>query len=678
MNISVRWLMEYLDGPAMGVDEVCDALTRAGFPIEEATSLESGDTLLDVEITSNRGDCLCHVGLAREVSAVTGRALRVPAVAGVGSGDIGFSIDIRVPELCPRFTAQLIRGVAVGPSPDWMRERLEAVGVKSINNVVDASNYVLFELGQPSHCFDLAKIEGAGFVVRMAQKGERVVALDDEEHELVEDDIVIADGSGVVSIGGVIGGKPTSVTKSTTDILVEAATWSPVHVRNTSRRHKIVTDSGHRYERIVDARAIDSARTRLVSLLLEIAGGELVDGVEDVGNEPQAQTRIALRPARCERILGIEILPERMCSHLRALDIEADPSGDTIECVVPVNRPDLVREIDLIEEVGRIEGFDSLPIHDSFGVSLRPTQRDVQGLREMSRILTGAGFYETVTVSFVTHDEATRYMPGGLDVLAVDEERRKGAPALRPSGIASLLHCRKANQDGRVERPNGLRFYETTAVFAETPDGQTIENRNLCLLADAPDAQEGLRLITGVIESLVRSLVGAGARVELAPSTPHCGVFREDGFAGVSIDGAHAGYVGVLADEECDRYDLTVGQVACEIGLGALLGGYPPKASVVRPASYPSIERDLSVVLDEGVRWEALRSAVLSSEPALLTGIEYVGTFRGKQVGAGKKSVTMRLTFQDETRTLRHEEVDPQVEAAVGALQSAVGAVLRA
>ncbi|MHC4975544.1 MAG: phenylalanine--tRNA ligase subunit beta [Planctomycetota bacterium] len=677
MNISVRWLMEYLPGEALSVDEVSEALTRAGFPIEEAVALENGDTLLDVEVTSNRGDCLCHVGMAREVAAVTGRQLRVPEGSAASDGDIGFSIDVQVPDLCPRFTAQIIRGVKVGPSPDWMRERLKAVGVKTINNVVDASNYVLFELGQPSHCFDLAKIGGDGFVVRMAQKGERLEALDDEEHELVEDDIVIADGSGVVSIGGVIGGKPTGVTESTMDILVEAATWSPPYVRNTSRRHKIQTDSGHRYERIVDPRAIDAARARLVSLLLEIAGGELVDGVEDVGKESASASRIDLRPARCEKILGIEIPVDRVCAHLRALDIEATPGGNAIECVVPVNRPDLAREIDLIEEVGRIEGFDNLPIHETFPVSLNPTQRDVQALREMARILTGAGFYETVTFSFVTRDEAARYIPPGFEVLCVDEDRRRGTPALRPTAIPSLLYCRKANQDGRVERPGGLRFFEVSSAFGDDSEGNTIEHRNLSLLADARDPQEGVRLLSGVVRALVSSLHGVDADLDFEPMPSFCEAFEKDSMAGVKLNGKVLGFIGVLSKAECARYDIATPQAGGDFNLAGLLGGYPPSASVTPPPAYPTIERDLSVVIDEGVRWEALHQAVLSSDPALLTGVSYVGTFRGKQVGGGKKSVTMRLVFQDESRTLRHEEVDPQVEAAVGALQEAVGAELR-
>jgi phenylalanyl-tRNA synthetase beta chain len=672
--------MDYLSGEPLGADEVSAALTRAGFPIEDTRELSGGDTLLDVEITSNRGDCLCHVGLAREVAAVTGRELRLPACPNgdASAGEAGFAVDNQVPELCPRFTARVIRGVRVGPSPDWMRERLEAVGIKSINNIVDASNFVLFELGLPNHFFDLGRLKGDALTVRMALPGESLEALDDETHKLHGDDVVIADGSVVVSIGGVIGGKPTSVRESTSDILVEAATWSPVHVRNTSRRHKITTDSAHRYERIVDPRALDMPASRLVSLLCEVAGGEPASGRVDEGAAMKKPTELTLRPARCARILGIEIPSERMCTHLGALDIAASGKGDEIECVVPVNRPDLRREIDLIEEVGRIEGFDTLPIYESTETRLRPLQRDVRALGELSRVLTGAGFYETVTFSFVTRDEATRYMPAGLEVITVDEERRGGAPALRPSGIMSLLHCRKANQDGRVERPGGLRFYETTAVFAEDAQGNTVERRNLCLLADAPDGQEGLRLLTGVLGLAVRSLVGLRAKFGAEPSVPHCGVFREDGYAGVSIDGEHAGYVGLVGDEECERFDLATGQVAAEISLDALLTKYPPAASVEKPPAFPSIERDLSVVLDEGIRWEAMRSAVRSSKPEMLTGIEYVGTYRGKQVGDGKKSVTMRLRFQDATRTLRHEEVDPQVAIAVESLRRTVKAELRA
>jgi phenylalanyl-tRNA synthetase beta chain len=689
MLISVRWLSEYLDGGAPSVEALEDAFTRAGFPIESREELPSGDTVLDVEVTSNRGDCLCHVGLAREAAAALGVALKAPAApfdpmtgpAGAGeTASDACTIDNTVPHECPRFTARIMRGVTVGPSPDWLRTRLEAIGVKSINNLVDLSNYLLFELGQPNHLFDLDTLAGARLTIRHAKQGEKVVGLDDKEHELRPEDVCIADGERVVSIAGVIGGRPTAVSAKTTNILLEAATWTPASVRRTSRRLKITTDAGRRYERLVDQRQIDACAARLAHLITEVAGGVVLPGVVVTPDALPARATVRMRAQRCRDILGIPVKSTRMAECLGAIDIETriDMAADALDCTIPANRPDLTREIDLIEEVARTNGLDELPILPTIAVEVKPTQQDRIALRELAGALTGAGFYETVTFSFVTHEEAAAYMPRGLKTVAVDEERRKGAPALRPSPIPSLLRCRKANQDAGVERPGGLRFFETAAVFAQDEAGKSVEHRNVALLADAPDAQEGVRAMRSAVEAAVRTLGGIHATltVEVCPS--HCPAFRDDAFVRLFVNGVGAGYMGLVAQAQLDAHDVRTPQVACEINLNALLALYPPRATVTPLPAFPAIERDLSVVVDESVSWAQVAGVVETVDPALLTGVAFVGAYRGKQVGAGKKSLTLRLRFLDPSRTLRHEEVDPQVEQVVSALAGELQAALRA
>ena len=689
MLISVRWLSKYLHTDEVAVEALEEALTRAGFPIEGREDLPSGDTVLDVEVTSNRGDCLCHVGLAREAAAALGVGLLAPEapfdpMQGPESGGETAAdcctIENTVPDECPRFTARIIKGVTVGPSPDWLRQSLEAIGVKSINNLVDLSNYVLFELGQPNHLFDLHALKDRRLVIRYGKKGENVVGLDDEEHELLPEDVVIADGERVVSIAGVIGGRSTAVTNETKDILLEAATWKPTSVRRTSRRLKIVTDAGRRYERVVDQRQIDGAAARLAALITEVAGGTVLPGVVVTPDALPAPTKVRLRAQRCRDILGIPVETTRMAQCLGSIDIEAhvDMQADALDCVIPSNRPDLAREVDLIEEVARTHGLDELPIHPKIEVEVKPTQQDRVAMRELAGALTGAGFYETVTFSFVTHEDAKAYIPTGLHTVAVDEERRRGAPALRPSVIPSLLRCRKANQDAGVERPGGLRFFETAAVYAEDEKGQSVEHRNVAMLADAHDAQAGVRALRAAIEAMVRTLGGIHAAIEVAPSKPHCPAFRDDAYAGVTVNGVHAGYMGVVTQRQLDEHDLQTGQAAAEINLDALLGLYPPSATVTPLPAFPAIERDLSIVVDEDAAWSEVASVIDEVDPALLTGVSFVGVYRGKQVGAGKKSVTLRLRFLDPSRTLRHEEVDPQVDAVVKALAERLKATLRA
>ncbi|MCA9311769.1 MAG: phenylalanine--tRNA ligase subunit beta, partial [Phycisphaerales bacterium] len=469
MRTSLRWLHRYLTPADLTAEEADHVLTHVGFPIEEQVPLPDGDVQLDVELTSNRGDCLCHVGLAREIAASTGRALTVPRTSLQPTGpDVSTltSVDNRVPEVCPVFTARIIRGVTVGPSPDWLVGCLEAIGQRSINNIVDISNFVLFELGHPNHTFDLDTLKG-GLVVRYAEPGEKLTCLDDIEHKLAPSDLVVADQGRAVSLAGVIGGRATGVSDATRNVLIEVATWDPTHVRNTARRHQITTDAGHRFERYVDARDVEAASQRVAELILEIAGGELCEGVVVAGRADAPRTEVDLRLSRCEHLLGIAVPRDEVVRLLRQVGVEVaeTASPDVLHCTIPPHRHDVTREVDLIEEVIRLRGIEHIEVSPRMSVSVSPPQADERAARLLGDVLTGLGFYETVTVSFLTRAHAAPFVPPGVRLLKVDEERRKENPFLRPAIIPSLLTCRKANQDGRVQTPAGVRLFETAAVF---------------------------------------------------------------------------------------------------------------------------------------------------------------------------------------------------------------------
>jgi len=358
MLMSMKWLNGHLkpgNAGAVTPEEAERVLTQCGFPIEGREDVE-GDVVLDVELTSNRGDCLAHLGLAREIAAVTGRTLIDPTKldATPASENPFGGIDNRVKSMggCPRFTARLIRGVKVGPSPDWMQQSLKAVGLRPINSVVDISNYVLFELGHPNHVFDFATLKGGGLIVRNAEVGEKVMGLDEIEHKLVPSDLVVADHERVVSIAGVIGGLETGVTEKTTDVLVEVATWHPVTVRSTARRLGITTDACYRFERFVDPRALAHANDRVCQLILEIAGGELAGEMADEGIEETALHTIDLRAARCEYKLGIDVPVPEMERLLKTIGMGVSVRGSgadaVLSCEVPPHRHDVTRE-----EIGR-------------------------------------------------------------------------------------------------------------------------------------------------------------------------------------------------------------------------------------------------------------------------------------------------------------------------------------
>ncbi len=715
MEASVRWLNSLLEPANLSAAEVEAALTDAGFPIDGREESPGGDVRLEVEITSNRGDCLSHVGLAREIAAVTGRTLKSPAApnpTGRAKGKVGeaLTLENKVPEVCPRFTAHVIRGAKIGPSPAWLTERLESVGQRPINNAVDVTNYLNFLFGQPAHVFDLAKLAGRKLVVRYATQGEALTTLDGKKRKLSRDELVVADGERAQSLAGVIGGADSEVTAATRDLVLEAATWDPETVRRAARRHQVKTDASHRFERYVDARTIDGPARFGAALVAELTGGELCGGMLDEGRPAEPARSVSMRASRCRAIIGVEIDEGAMVRALGGLGVECDggstarKGGATLRCTIPAWRPDLEREIDLIEEVGRIHGLKHVPIHDRVSVAVRRPQETERARREIGGVLAGLGFHETVTFSFTTPVAAAPWLPPGMAALEVEDERRAHEPTLRPSVLTGLLACRKANQDSGA--PGGVRLFEMAAVFGRVegtghraqgtgekargegrgaPAG-VVESRNLGLLMDVPvegksasfeDRQRGVRLMRGAVEAVVRTAAGAAGALRIDGAEPHCAAMEAGAYARVLLGGRALGYYGLVAGETARAWGLERPVAGGELNLDALLEAYPPRAVVTEPARFPSIERDLSLIVGEGVTWEGVRALVEGAKVDRLEAVGFVGAYRGKQAGAGKKSVTLRLRFRDAARTLRHDEVDPQVEAVVGLARARLGAELR-
>ncbi|USN99342.1 MAG: phenylalanine--tRNA ligase subunit beta [Phycisphaeraceae bacterium] len=707
MDISLDWLNQYLSPADATAQEADDLLTQAGLPIESRTALPGGDVLLDVEVTSNRPDCLSHIGCAREVAALSGRELVYPEPsepARAGPVSDLLTLENRDHAACPLFTAHVLTGCKVGPSPSWLVERLEAIGQRSINNAVDITNFITMELGNPCHVFDRNKLAGHKLVIRFAEEGEKLRTLDDKQRVLKEADLVVADAERAQSLAGVMGGGDSEVDESTTDVVFEMATWDPVTVRTQARRLAINTDAGFRFQRGVDPRTIDFAARRAIALLVELTGGQLAEGVLSEGAPLPGPQIVTMRPSRVETILGIEIPVGDMISMLRAVEVGVEQAGeDELRCEIPPHRArDLTREIDLIEEVARITGYDAIPIAESMSVKIDAPQPERRARRELVRVLTGLGFDETVTFSFTSPRHAELFVAPGLEAAAVDDARRADEPTLRPSGLLGLLGCRRANQSARSAAPGMVRLFEVTSTFAQHPAAgdetvppESVERRNVCLLMDAPgsgettrrshdDLQQGLRVMRGAIDTVVRAMHGSEAEVTVEP---HAGcpipAWDANATAWVGVRGPGAskavtiGLFGLLSDAALKAFDIDTPVVAAELGLDSLVAGYPPRSLAHALPQFPHIERDLSLVLDESVRWSTVSAMVNGLGLDRLESCGFVGTFRGKQVGPGKKSVTLRLRFRDPDRTLRHEEVDPQVESVVLQSKQALGAELR-
>lgn len=721
MKASLNWLNALLAPvPPLSADRVEEALTFAGLPVESREDVRTADgtadTRLDVEVTSNRGDCLCHAGLARELRAAmatsgqeVGAAAPAPTVAVLAAGEVaqsvgGLRLEVASGAQCPRFTLRVIRGVRIGPSPAWMQQRLEAIGQRPINNVVDCTNYVLHELGSPSHVFDLGSVRGGRVVVRPAAEGEKLGLLDGRSVTLRASDVVVADGERALSLAGVMGGAESAVSAGTTDVLLEVATWNPVLVRGTARRLGLRTDSSFRFERVVMARTIDAVGARLVELILQTAGGLAEPGVLEAraAGACDELAPIALRPDRVRAVLGWPVSDERIVSTLAAQGISARPGGGggVLLCRGPEDRSDLRVEIDLIEEVARTIGYGAIPQPETMSVRVAGPQSDQMAVRELARVLTGTGFFETVTFSFVSGKQAKPFTRAGTRTVSVSDERRGADGVCRPSVLPSLLECRRVNQANRAVGDGEARLYELSSTFAEpaadakggaaggasgTP---SLERRVLALLADLPLAgakdherrQSGLRLVRGVLDELVGSLRGPEARVTVEPGVPDGLAGFDPGATGtVMVDGEAIGVLGLVAPAVRGQFELAggAGAVACELDLPLLIRGYPPRRRVRALPVFPAIDRDLSLIVDEGVRWGAVAEATAAAAPKHLRGIRFVGTYRGKPIPDGKKSVTLAMEFRDDGRTLRDDEVNEQVANLVGALGRAVGATLR-
>ena len=694
MDISLRWLNRYLDPAGATAEEVEHALTYAGFPIEERRDLPGGDTFLDVEITSNRGDCLCHFGLAREVAARPGakRSLAPPTwEEPKAGGQIGDALTLvnETPDVCPLFTARVIRYVKVGPSPAWLVELLEAVGQRSINNVVDVTNWLTLEYGNPSHVFDLHKLAGSTLVIRWAKDGEKLTTLDDKLRTLKSDELVVADADRAQSLAGVIGGADSEVSAATTDVVLEVACWDPATIRRAARRHAIRTDAGFRFERGVDPRTLHEASRRAAAMICELSGGTPCEGVLAEGRALPEPTVIDLRASRCRLLMGVPITPADMIVHLRALEIDVvQRDEDTLRCTVPAFRIDLTREVDLIEEVARVHGIDAIPIAEALPVVVTRPQESERAMQRIGAVLGGLGFYETITFSFISTGGAEPFVPEGLRPISVDDDRRKAEPTLRPSLLPSLLSCRRANRDAQVSVPGGIRLFEAASVYAEhDSDSRTVEFRSLTLLMDVPgespgasddDIQLGLRLVRGAVESVVQAIVGPDASLEIEPTPPTTRAWSPGAHASITLDGTHIGQLGLIDASIVASFGLDRPVVGAELALDPLIARYPPRAGVTALPEFPGIERDLSLVVDEDVAWARIAALVDDVSPEHLEGCAFVGVYRGKQIGAGRKSVTLRMRFRDPSRTLRHEEVDPGVEAIVNRARSQLGAELRA
>lgn len=679
MKFPLGWIRQYVELPP---DEtaVARAFTLSGTEVEGVESVE-GETVFDFNVTVNRPDCMNVYGLAREASVVFGLPLaepdcRCPEAGGPASALA--SVAVEAPDLCPRYVARVITGVKVRPSPPWMQKRLLQCGLRPINGVVDATNYVLLELGHPLHAFDMGKLAERKIVVRRAKGGEKIRTLDGVDRVLDPERLVIADARRPVALAGVMGGEDSGVTETTADVLLEGAVFDPVNIRRTSKALGIHTDSSHRFERGVDFHGPQRALDRCAKLILETCGGTLAAGAVEVAVPEPPPRDVRLRAARLSALLGIEVDPARARAILESLGFAVAQDGEGVWQVrVPSFRVDVSREADLIEEVVRIHGLDDLPAElpamvDPVGG--RPAEAELEeALRDA---FAACGYREAIHLS-MTDPELSRRLEPGREPLPLVNPLAQASSALRTTLLAPLLLNAGRNRARGLRR---LALFEVgRAYFAKEGGGVTEERRAAALLyEDEPDAFWGappkasLAAMRGALEAALEKV---GLRVGFVPGE-HAS-FAPGACLTVLVDGRPAGRLGAVTVASLEAAGLKSGTAfAAEIALDGLEGSrMDPK---FRPWSkFPSVVRDFSFLVDKAVRWGDLLARIEGSGLAGLQEVRLVDVYEGKGIPEGQRSWTFSLVFQSAERTLTEEDIAPVAPRLTEALQAAFGATLR-
>jgi len=672
MLVTTNWINDYLQTP-VSAKEQAKLLTAAGFPLEGREDLPDGDVRQDFEMTSNRGDCTCHIGLAREIAARTDNTLCTPSSDLEESGPLVnelASVDNQEPELCPLYTAKIILGTKVADSPDWLRTRIKNRGDIPRNNIVDATNFILFEQGQPTHVFDLDKLSGKKIIVRRAKDGEVFLPLGEDatELKLTTDDLVIADGEKPVALAGVKGGALASVTNETTNILIESATFDPVVVREMSRRHKITSDSSFRFERGVNPRQVEPYSDRLASVLIDVGGGTLCQGTLSSGQPLPEKITTTMRTQYCRERLGIELTNEQMVNCLNNIGIEATCTDDLISATIPCFRGDIHREIDLVEEVGRIYGYEEIQIEDTLEVRVPDVGGESAARQAVLNELAGMGFIECVTHSLISTDAANHFLLDEETPLTIDDDRAAAEPALRPSLIPSLLTVRKHNEDNGVKRVN---LAELGSIFS-LKNGEHHEITELALMIDSSE-ENGIAELRGAINRIAQLLAGNKTVSVVEDSSAS---WLEPG-GNVVIDGNLAGRIGRLNKTIQEAWDIPNTLHVAQLYLSDLFAAYPPDVQSHALPTQPAIDRDISIIVEENVSWASIKETICNLSLDYIESINFVTTFRGTNIEVGKKSLTLRLRFRDDDRTLTHEEVNAPCTLATNALIENIHAEIR-
>ncbi len=667
MNISYNWLKDLVETD-LPPQELAEKLTRVGLAVEGIHEVQD-DFVLDVDLTSNRGDCLSHLGVSREIAAITNSQLRMTNDEDrTPNTENQILVSIQDADLCHRFTARIIRNVKIAPSPEWLVKRLEAIGERSINNVADITNYVMHELGNPMHSFDLNKLAENRIVVRRARNGETIKTLDEVERKLDETMLAICDAEKPVAVAGVMGGFDSSITDATTDVLFEVAYFDRANIRQTSRNLKLSTEASHHFERGVDIENLIRASNRATELICELAGGT-EDEFAEIYPTEFVQKKIDSKDIQSavKRLTGLEVENEEIARILNALGIER--KAETIY-LSPTWRHDLAIEEDLVEEVARIVGYDKIgeELPPAFGAGeYQPTESRKKSLR---RTLSNLGFDEMISYSFIDSkfDETFALIPDfaseNLDekFVTLQDSIIEGAVRMRPSLLSGMLDAVRTNLNFQNRN---LRLYEIGKVFSASGEEADLPNeRELFALVVtgsetfAAKASASREFNFYDAKGALETAIGATNAPNFQFAAAEIKHLRKGQSAEISLNGKPVGTIGRLNDEIAQSYKFRQPVFVAEIDLQTVLAETEQTIRYHPLPVYPSVERDVTVLVKRSVSFSAIKQAIDTENFEMLRNVEFVDIYEGKGVPDDERSLTVRFVYRSDERTLIESEVE--------------------
>lgn len=680
MKLSVQWIRDFVD---LKVDDrtLAHDLTSIGIAVEGIEGASEA-MVFEMEIGTNRPDAMNHYGVAREASALYNVPLKpIAPKLPVPSGRAGFSITVEDGRYCPRFTARVIRDVAIKSSPAKIAQRLGLLDQRPINNAVDATNYVLWESGKPTHVFDLDLLEDHRIVVRFARAGERLKTLDGVERKLTTEDLVVADGKKPVGLAGVMGGFDTMITEKTRNVLIESAWWDPATVRRMSKRHGLHTDASHRFERGADYESTVISTDRVAELILASSGGTLTGEVIDVVVGRRDQAPILLSLSEVRRILGKSLDAKEILRILAGLGFEFAPEHqgvDEFEVTIPSWRLDIEREIDIIEEIARLHGYDNFPNTLPSFAGAVVEKPDACKDEKVRSTLLGLGYSEAVSLTFISAADAKRFSPAAA--LSLANPLSEEASVMRTTLVPSMLNMLAFNLNrGTAD----VCLFEAGHLYEGADDGASVEPKRLCLgltgralAQNVNRPQEGRLLTFFDLKGDVEDLLGAFSAKAVHYDAQAADYYHPGRSARAVMDGAVVAQFGQLHPDVASSRKLRQDVFLAEVFLDRLYEHSLREPRYSALPRYPAVERDFSFTFPDAAMFEQIELAVTGLRLGELRTFVPVEIFRGGNVPAGKYSILLRAVFQSGERTLREDEVAHWSVQVIKALE-ALGGVLR-